>query len=415
MFEQGCQNLSKEQTAKFKHFILQHQDNFAKPGEVGQTNFGSHKIKLKDETPIKDAPRRIPIFKRDILDEEVKKLEEKGLIEKSNSPWSAQTVLVRKKDGSWRMCVDYRKLNEKTIKDAYPIPRINDNLDALSGSDWFTRLDCDMAYHQVPGAEEDKKKTAFATPRGGLYQYVRMPFGLCNAPATFQRLMERTLAGLQWQIAVLYLDDIIVFSKTFEGQIDHLSKVFARLTKTGLKLKFKKCVFFQHETSFLGHRVSKEGIKPDPAKIGAVKDIPSPQTVTELRSFLGLTSYYRKFVKDYAKIAKPLYDLTRPSVPWIWTEPCEEDFLNLKGNLTCEPILAYPDVNGSEFILDTDASSYAIGGVLSGTRRTRAVIAYASRTLEKAEQNYCVTRKEMLAVVFFTKYYKHYLLGRHFI
>ena len=158
MFEQGCHNLSKEQTAKFKKFILQHQDNFAKPGEVGRTNFGSHKIKLKDETPIKDAPRRIPIFKRDILDEEVKKLEEKGLIEKSNSPWSAQTVVIRKKDGSWRMCVDYRKLNEKTIKDAYPIRRIHDNLDALSGSDWFTSLDCDVAYHQVPVAQEDKEK-----------------------------------------------------------------------------------------------------------------------------------------------------------------------------------------------------------------------------------------------------------------
>ena len=227
--------------------------------------------------------------------------------------------------------------------------------------------------------------------------------------------MERTLAGLQWHIAVLYLDDIIVSSKTFKGQIDHLSKVFPKLTKAGLKLKFKKWVFFQHETSFQGHRVSKEGIKPDPAKIGAVKDIPSPRTVTELRSFLGLTSYYRKYVKDYAKIAKPLYDLTRPSVPWIWTEPCEEVFLNLKGNLTSEPILAYPDVNGSEFILDTDASSYAKGGLLSQVQGGHeCVISYASRTLEKAEQNYCVTRKEMLALVFFTKYYKHYLLGFHF-
>ena len=416
MFEQGCQNLSQEQTAKFKDFVLHHQGNFAKPGEVGRTNFGSHKIKLKDETPIKDAPRRIPIFKRDILDEEVKRLEEKGLIEKSNSPWSAQTVLVMKKDGSWRLCVDYRKLNEKTIKDAYPIPRINDNLDALSGSHWFTSLDCDMAYHQVPLAEEDKEKTAFATPRGGLYQYVTMPFGLCNAPATFQRLIERTLAGIQWYIAVLYLDDIIVFSKTFDGQLDNLRRVFERLTEAGLLLKAKKCVFFRHETSFLGHIVSKEGVKPDPAKITAVMDIQMPKTVTELRSFLGLTSYYRKFVKDYAKVAKPLYDLTRSKVTWDWTESCEKAFLSLKENLIHTPILAYPDVNGSEFILDTDASSYAIGGVLSQIQGGyERVIAYASRTLEKAEQNYCVTRKEMLATVFFTKYFKHYLLGRHFI
>ena len=416
MFENGCKHLTQDQTEQFKEFVIQHHDNFAKPDEVGRTTFGSHKIKLTDNTPIKEASRRIPLFKRDILDEEVRKLEEKGLIEKSISPWSAQMVLVKKKDGSWRMCVDYRKLNEKTIKDAYPIPRINDNLNALSGSDWFTSLDCDMAYHQVPLAEEDKEKTAFATPRGGLYQYVTMPFGLCNAPATFQRLMERALTGLQWYIAVLYLDDVIVFSKTFESHIDHLDKVFSRLTEAGLKLKAKKCVFLQHETSFLGHIVSKEGIKPDPTKIAAVKKIQRPQTVIELRSFLGLTSYYRKFVKDYAKVAKPLYDLTKLNVSWLWTENCENAFISLKDKLTSAPILAYPEVEGSEFILDTDASSFAIGAVLSQIQggKERA-IAYASRTLEKSEENYCVTRKEMLAVVFFTKYFKHYLLGRHFI
>ncbi|MCG8109893.1 MAG: hypothetical protein JAZ10_03920, partial [Candidatus Thiodiazotropha endolucinida] len=312
--------------------------------------------------------------------------------------------------------MSYRKLNEKTIKDAYPIPRIDDNLDNLSGSDWFTSLDCDMAYHQVPLEEEDKEKTAFATPRGGLYQYVTMPFGLCNAPATFQRLIERTLAGLQWYIVVLYLDDIIVFSKTFDGHIDHLKQVFARLTEAGLKLKAKKCIFFKHETSFLGHVVSKEGIKPDPAKINAVRGIQSPRTATDLRSFLGLTSYYRKFVKDYAKLAKPLYELIRPNVSWSWTEACQKAFAHLKEKLTSAPILGYPVVNGSEFILDTDASSYAIGGVLSQIQEgEERVIAYASRTLEKSEQNYCVTRKEMLAVVFFTKYFKHYLLGRHFV
>ena len=210
-YTEGSQNLSMMQKEEFRKFLIKNQSVFAKPGEVGRTTLGTHKIKLTDETPIKDPPRRVPLFKRDILKNEVSRLEREGFIERSDSPWSAQTVLVKKKDGSWRMCVDYRKLNEKTVKDAYPIPRIDDNLDALSGAKWFTTLDCNMAYHQVPMEEEDKPKTAFATPMGGLHQFTTMPFGLCNAGATFQRIAEKALEGLQWRIAVLYLDDIIVY------------------------------------------------------------------------------------------------------------------------------------------------------------------------------------------------------------
>ena len=229
---------------------------FARPGEVGRTSLGTHKIKLTDETPIKEPPRRVPLFKRHILEKEVSRLEKEGFIEKSDSPWSAQTVLVKKKDGAWRMCVDYRKLNDKTVKDAYPIPRTDDYLNALSAAKWFTTLDCNMAYHQVPLDESDKPETAFATPMGGLYQFKTMPFGLCNAPATFQRIAEKALEGLQWSIAVLYLDDIIVYSSSFDDHLPDLNLVLERLKSAGLKSKSKKCFFFRHEISYLGYLIS---------------------------------------------------------------------------------------------------------------------------------------------------------------
>jgi hypothetical protein len=296
------------------------------------------------------------MYKRQALEDEVKKLQDRGLIERSSSPWSSQVVMVQKKDGSWRMCVDYRKLNEKTVKDVYPLTRIDENLDTLEGAEWYTSLDLDMAYHQVPMMDEDKEKTAFATPRGGLYQFTTMPFGLCNAASTFERIIERTLAGLQWQIAVLYLDDIVVFGKSFEDHLCNLRKVFDRLFEAGLKLKPKKCQFLQEEISFLGHIVSKFGIKTDPAKVAAVKEMKRPETVTQVKSFLGLASYYRKFVKDFSKIAKPLFNLTKKENKFIWEEGTEAAFQELNNRLISAPILAFPQADGSEFILDTDAT-----------------------------------------------------------
>lgn len=415
LVKQNTDKLTTEEAELFKDLLARKQEAFVGPGEVGRCNLGKHHINLTDDTPIKDSPRRVPMYKRDEVQEQVKKLEEQGLIEKSDSPYSAQTVLVKKKSGKWRMCVDYRKLNEKTIKDAYPLPRIEDNLDSLAGARMFSTLDCNMAYHQIELEEKDKIKTAFATPLGGLYHYVTMPFGLCNAPATFQRVAEKALEGLQWKIAVLYLDDIIVFSHDFESHIKNLELVLDRMITAGLKLKPSKCTFFQSETNFLGHVISENGVKTDPSKVEVIKNLKSPICLKELRSFLGLTSYYRKFIKDYSEIAQPLYVLTKKNVPWTWSAECETAFRTLKEKLTTAPILAYPKVDGGEFTLDCDASSMSIGAVLSQEQAgCERVIAYASRTLCKAEQNYCVTKLEMLAVVFFTKHFKHYLLGRHF-
>lgn len=265
-------------------------------------------------------------------------------------------------------------------------------------------------------AEEDKKKTAFATPRGGLFQYTVMPFGLCNAPATFQRIIEKTLSGLQWKIAVLYLDGIVVFGKNFEDHISNLEKVFNSLDEMNLKVKAKKCSFFKPEVQFLGHVVTANGIKSDPVKTEAIRNAARPTNVSELRSFLGLMSYYRKFIKDFAKIAKCLHVLTSKETKWNWNDECDHAFHTLKEKLVSAPILGYPDPKTGQFILDTDASNNAIGCVLSQVQENcERVIAYGSRALTTAERNYCVTRKEMLAVVCFMKYFKHYLLGKKII
>ena len=243
-----------------------------------------------------------------------------------------------------------------------------------------------------------------------------MPFGLCNAPATFQRIIEKALSGLQWNIVVLYLDDLIVFGKSFDAALDNLDQVFDRLDHANLKLKAKKCFFFRQEVEFLGHVVSKHGIKTDPRKIEAVKNIPIPKNVTELRQFLGLMSYYRKFIQGFANTAKCLHVLTSKNSAWNWTAECDHAFHELRSKLIRAPILGYPDVNGGPFILDTDASNRSIGCVLSQIQDGKErVMQYASRTLNSHEKNYCVTRKEMFAVVYFVKYFKHYLLGREFI
>jgi hypothetical protein len=224
-----------------------------------------------------------------------------GALEPSTSPWASGVVLVKKKDGSTRFCVDYRNLNKVTIKDAYPLPRIDDSLKQMSGATWLCVLDLCSGYWQVECHPKDRPKTAFATRRG-LYQFQVMPFGLCNAPATFERLMETVLAGLQWDICLIYLDDVIIYGKNVDEMIRNLSLVFDRLSSAGLKLKPRKCRLFAREVEYLGHVVSENGISTDPKKIEAVKTWPEPTTVTELRSFIGFCSYYRRLIEGFASL-----------------------------------------------------------------------------------------------------------------
>ena len=336
-----------------------------------------------------------------------------GTIEPAEGPWAAPVVLVKKKDGTMRFCVDYRRLNAITIRDAYPLPRIDDSLDTLAGSRWFSTMDLVSGYWQVQMAPEDREKTAFSTHRG-LFQFTVMPFGLCNAPGTFERLMEVAMRGLQWTSCLVYLDDIVVFSRDFKGHLQRLGEVLGRLEAAGLKVKPSKCRLVRGEVAFLGHVVNAEGISTDPSKVEAVRGWPTPGTsLTEVRSFLGLAGYYRSFVPEFATIAKPLSSLADKGRVFKWTSDCEDSFRLLKELLTQSPILGYPQEEG-RIVLDTDASDLGLGAVLSQEQDGREVVlSFASRTLTKAERNYCVTRKELLAVMFGLKKFRHYLLGRH--
>lgn len=414
VFQKLSEQLTKQEKQEVETFLKGNVDIFSRDDRVyGRTNIVKHHINTGDAIPIRQPPRRVPFSKNQEVEEMLENMISEGVIEPSTSPWASPVVLVKKKDGSTRFCVDYRKLNDVTKKDSYPLPRIDDSLDALTGSKWFSTLDLKSGYWQVGLATEDKEKTAFSTGTG-LWQFTVMPFGLCNAPATFERLMEHVLRGLLWKQCVVYLDDIIVFSNSFEEHIERLQLVFNRLRNANLKLNVKKCHIFQDKVKYLGHVVSTHGVGADPEKIEAVRQWPRPRDKHELKSFLGLSTYYRRFVFKFADIASPLHELTKTGKGFNWNQSCEMAFQELKEKLCTSPILEYPKP-GENFIVDTDASNVGIGGVLSqmidGEER---VISYYSRKLSKQERNYCVTRRELLAVVEVIKSFHKYLYGVKF-
>ena len=292
---------------------------------------------------------------------------------------------MKKKDGSWRFYVDYRKLNAVTHHDAYPLPRIDATLDSLAGSTYFSTLDLASGYWQVEIDDQDKEKTAFTTPNGH-FEFNVMPFSLTNAPATFQRLMECTLAGLTGKQCLIYLDDIVIFSKDFTEHMERLTNVFQALQQAGLTLKPSKCHFMQREVKYLGHIVLAAGVQPDLGKIEAVSSYPVPKNAKELRQFLGLTNYYRRFIANYSRITGPLHRLLTKENNFQWDQKCQHTFEDLKHRLVSPPILAFPDFRQEFLLLHIDASDSAIGGVLSQNQDGKErVIAYWSRQLQKAE------------------------------
>lgn len=412
LFQRSKEELTDEEATVLAKLLTKYQHVFSKTSEdVGRTDLVQHSINTGTANPARQPPRRQPLGKREVEKQEINNMLDRGIIEPSNSCWSSPIVLVTKKDGSTRFCVDYRALNDLTVKDAYPIPRVEDCLDSLAGSKWYSCMDLNSGFWQVGLNSEDKHKTAFSTSMG-LYQFTVMPFGLCNSPSTFERLMEDVMRGLQWEVCLIYMDDIIIPAMTFEQGIERLEKVFERLEAAHLKLKPSKCVFFKKCVKFLGHKVSEAGVETDEEKIRAVAEWKTPTSKKQIRSFLGLCSYYRRFVNDFAAIARTLHKLCEKAARFQWSEEADKSFNSLKRALISTPVLAYPRL-GETFILDTDSSDVANGAVLSQLQDGQErVIAYMSKCLNIHERSYCVTRKELLAVVVALKKFHTYLYGQ---
>ena len=390
-------------------------DEFASmwDGHLGRVSIAKHRIELQPGArPSYSAPYRAGPKARDFEKSEIDKMLKAGVIEPAKTEWAAPIVFAPKKDGSLRFCVDYRRLNAETVRDSYPIPRMDECIDSLGDAQLFSTLDANSGYWQIEMAEEDKNKTAFTT-HYGLFRYLRMPFGLKNAPATFQRAIDIILSTVKWQFALIYLDDVVVFSRTFDEHMAHLAIVLRLLKDAGITLRLSKCHFFKREVDYLGHIVRPGELLVAPKSCEAVAEFEPPRTQTELRSFLGLCNVYRRFVKDFAKIAAPLNDKLRKGEParFHTLNQAESDaFAELKERLTSPPVLALPRRDG-HLTLDTDACARQLGCVLLQTQPdgTDRPLGYWSRSLSSAERNYDTTERECLAVVWSVLLLRPYL------
>jgi hypothetical protein len=388
--------------------FVEHISKEGQTQDLGRTSVITHSIDTGNAKPIKQRPYRTSPDQQEFIKNEIGEMLKKGIISPTSSPWASPVVVVPKKNGKKRFCIDFRKLNEVTEKDVYPLPVIDDLLDSFQGSKWFTCLDLASGYWQVAMNDEDKKKTAFTT-KYGLYEFNVMPFGLCNAPATFQRLMDELLRPYKGNFVEVYIDDITIFSKTFQDHCNHVNIVLDVLRQANLKLNMEKCFFFLTSVKLLGHEINREGVMPDDDKIVKVRDFPRPMNIRQLRGFLGLASYYRKFIANFSTIAKPLNQLLEKQVPFEWTEIQEKSFQMLKRYLITAPILRYPNFN-QPFYLHTDASGTGLGAVLAQKEgKQEYAIAYASRSLTKPERNYSTTEQECLAVIWAVEHFHQYL------
>ena len=384
-----------------------------KGGGLDRTEWAEHHIDTGDARPVSSRAYRVSAFERKVIDEHVNRMLDEGVIQPSFSPWSSPVVLAKKKTpGEYRFCVDYRRLNALTKRDVYPLPSLDDVFDRLAGAEFFSSLDMRNGFHQIPMAKSDRCKTGFTTP-GGLFEFVTMPFGLSNAPATFQRMMDRVLGNLKWQMCLVYLDDVLVFGRTFEEHMYRLNLVLEALEKAGLTLNVSKCIFAAREIFHLGHLIDKNGIRPGPEKIRALRDYVI-KDIKSLRGFLGLASFFRRFVKDFGSIASPLHALLKKKVVWSWGPTQEAARAALVTRLTSAPVLAHFD-DKLDIIVQTDASHCGLGAVLlqDGGDGQRPV-AFISKRLTDAETRYHANELECLAVVWALKKLRAYLYGRQF-
>jgi hypothetical protein len=429
-------SMSDEWKQRANSLLADFSDVFSKHDfDIGRTDSVEHKISLTDDTPFRERSRPIPPKDLEDARRHIAKLLEANIIRESKSPYASPICLVRKKNGDVRLTVDYRRLNRRTVKDAYALPRIEDAFSKLSGCKWYSVMDLKSGFYNVPMAESDRHKTAFICPLG-FYEFNRMPQGVTNAPATFQRLMECCLGTMNLSWAIAFLDDLIVFSHTLEEHEERLRAALTRLRQFGLKLSPEKCSFFQCSVRYLGHIISKQGIRTDPAKIAAVSDWPRPQNMVQLRSYLGFVGFYRRFVKDFSKVARPLNELLkgytkqgpnkgkvvidrqRVKAPFgdAWTGDCDGAFQALKNAVVSAPVLTVADPS-LPYELHTDASMTGLGAALYQKKDGRLhPVAFASRSLSNSEKNYPVHKLEFLALKWaVTEKFHDYLYGATFM
>lgn len=401
--------------------VEEHKEMFkTEIDELTKCSTAKHRIEVEDCLPVNQRNIQVPKVWESELDAEVAKLLKAKVIRESKSPWASRVVPVKKKNGEIRMCIDFRKLNTVTLKDSYPLPRIDEIVDEMGKACVFSTLDATSGYYHIELEENDKEKTAFRW-KNGLFEFNRMPFGLCNAPATFQRVMDTILRDISNEFVIPYLDDIIVYSKNKEDHVQRLRQVLDRIKKAGLALNLKKCKFFKEEIEILGCIVGQGIVKPDKLKVEALNKFKKPENIKELRSFLGLANYCRGFIPKLASMEIPLNALlkgqTKRSTRKIeWCKKSNEAFEEIKKSLNMETIRAQPNFN-KKFILTTDASEYAIGAILSQEDEDgndKMVYAF-SKAMDSAQKNYSVTDKELLAVVKATEHFRRYLLGKEFV
>ena len=415
LFDFSQSTLSGSEQEILLKLLYEYEDIFMSEGKkLGCTDLIEFTIKLRpDAKPLKSKPFRSNPRVRKEIRKQVQQMLEDDIIRPSVSDHVSPVLLVSKADGGLRFVTDFRKANmHNIVQESSPLPRIDCSLESIGSSkaQLFSTLDLAHGYWQVPVEEESKKYTAFCT-HDGSYEYNRMPFGLSNSPSCFMRLMTRVLQGLTWEICMVCLGDIIIFSRTFQEHLDRLRIIFDRIRSAKLTLKPKKCSFGKVEIKFLGHLINKFGIKPLMEKIETIKNYPVPKTVKKVRGFLGLVGYYRKFIKDFAKTAGPLFDLTKKDAPFLWSTECNDAFEKLKTALLKPPILAYPNYD-EPYILETDCSDNAAGFILSQVQDGyQRVIAYAGKRLNNAQKNFTTTEKEAFAVILGFQHYDSFLRG----
>jgi transposase InsO family protein/transposase-like protein len=408
-------NLNPEQVSQLREVLVDNIDAFSLRGQIGLSQIFEHSIELiPDAKPFAEPVRRHPRVHVDEADRQVRDMLQQGIIEESSSPWASEYVMVRKKTGEWRMCVDYRRLNSVTKKNSYPLPNIEECLEALAGKAYFSKLDFASGYWQMPVAEGSRELTAFRTG-GGLYQFKVMPFGLTNAPASFQRMINLMFAGLKGLKLQVFLDDVCLATETWSEHLELLDNVLKIVIKHNLKLKGSKCAFGLSEITFLGHKVSTVGIMQDPDKLRAFTDLPRPQNVSEVRRVLGAFGYYRRFVYNYSAIAAPIIQLTKNETQFVWGPEQDYAFKKLKEELMKNATLSHFNTNDPT-MLKTDACREGIAGMLLQQRDGDwKLVSCVSRRLNDAERNYGITELEGLAIVYSVQKFRCYLLGREFV